>query len=499
MTVEVLREDGSTSERPAPTGHREFGPVLDFPGVGWARESTISYRDANLHNDAMVDQYLAMDRARSLEDLQDAHREHQGIPLFNTVAVDADGTAWYADTSATPNISPEAQQAYTERLEAGGLTAIAEEAGAVLLEGNTSRDRWVDDPDAPWPGVLPYDELPQVERSDYLMNANDSYWLPNAQAPIDGEFSILQGEAATARSVRTRENLAVLSDTSPAGPAGEDGLFDLDELTAAALRDEGYTEKQWREAVVQRCLAADGEVAHPEIPGSPGADPIPAATVDLAGACEVLKAWDGRYDTDSRGAVLWREFTERVDYDEMWAEGFDPEEPATTPSGLAPAPGEGADPVLVGLAEALGVLAAAGVEPDAPLGEVQFDGRSLEGRLPVPGGLGSEGVTNVVSGSSNASTMEERPSWPDPVADDSTLTTEGYPITFGTSFLMAVAYGPDGPRARTILTYGQVGDPDLAGFTSGVEAFAAKSWKEVETDPEVLAADPDSTVVEVSA
>ncbi len=44
-----------------------------------------------------------------------------------------------------------------------------------------------------------------------------------------------------------------------------------------------------------------------------------------------------------------------------------------------------------------------------------------------------------------------------------------------------------GREARTILTYGQVGDPDLPGFTAGVKEFAAKEWKTIEFDPDALA------------
>lgn len=499
ITIDVLGDDGKTTEETRTYWSTEFGPVLNFPGVGWSESSTISYRDANLENDRLLAQYLQMARAQSIEDLQEAHRENQGIPLFNTVAVGADGTAWYADTSATPNLSPEAQQAYAERVKAGGMTAIAKKANAVLLEGDTSRDRWVDDPDAPWPGVVPYDELPSIERDDYVLNANDSYWVPNAEATIDGDYSILHGEAGTERSVRTLENLAVVSDTSKQGPSGEDGLFDLDELTAAALLDAAYTERQWREGVVERCRAATAPVAHPEIPGKDGAVYVAAGSVDLTEACDVLEAWDGRYDVDSEGAVLWREFTEAVEFDKLWAQAFDKENPATSPAGLATAPSGGEDPVQVGLASAVALLTKAGVALDVPLGEVQYDGRLPDERLPVPGGLASEGVTNVVSGSTRVATRENLPEVPKPLTEDSTLTEDGYPIVYGTSFLMAVAYGPDGPQARTILTYGQVGDPALPGFTSGVESFAKKEWKVIETDPDELAKDPDATTTEVSA
>ena len=138
VTVEVLGADGQLSEQTRTYWSTEFGPVLDFPGVGWTEAQTVSYRDANLDNDRLGTQYLAMNRASSIEELQEAQEEYQGIPLFNTVAAGADGSVWYADTAATPNLSAEAIAAYEERLDQGGLTALAADSGAVLLEGNTA-------------------------------------------------------------------------------------------------------------------------------------------------------------------------------------------------------------------------------------------------------------------------------------------------------------------------------------------------------------------------
>ena len=82
-------------------------------------------------------------------------------------------------------------------------------------------------------------------------------------------------------------------------------------------------------------LADDGTVA------------LPAESVDIAAACAVLGDWDGRYDLDSRGAVLWRELLAAVrrdvpgGLDALWAEPFDPARPVETPAGLVPAGARG--------------------------------------------------------------------------------------------------------------------------------------------------------------
>jgi acyl-homoserine-lactone acylase len=492
VTVEVRGEDGTATPVSRTLWETRYGPVLDFPGIGWGAEQTVTYRDANIDNAAFVPQYLAMLEARDLGELRAAHERYQGVPLFNTIAVGADGTAWYADTSATPNLSPEAIGAYLDRLETDFLTKSASQAGAVLLDGSTSRDDWVEVEGARSPGLVPYSRQPMVERRDYLFNANDSFWLPNADHFVTGDYSPLHGRQETVRSVRTRENAEVLRDVTPTGPSGEDGRFDLAELRATALLDRGYPARVLKDEVVARCRGAVGLVEVPEAPGSATVLGLPAASIDVAPACGVLDGWDGTYDVDSRGAALWREFIGRFEGDSVWAGAFDPGRPVDTPAGLVPAPAEGPDPVLVNLGRAVQVLGVAGVPLDAELGSVQIDGRVPDQRLPVPGGLGSDGVPNVVGfGTAMSSTGEERPQRPKPFVPRSQLASDGtYRINQGTSFLMAVEFTEDGPRASSILTYGQTGDRSSPLFTSQVRRFAAKDWKDVRYTDAQIDADP---------
>ena len=48
---------------------------------------------------------------------------------------------------------------------------------------------------------------------------------------------------------------------------------------------------------------------------------VDGTTVDLGPACAALEGWDGRFDLESRGAVLWREFAAGylTDNDAAWA------------------------------------------------------------------------------------------------------------------------------------------------------------------------------------
>ncbi|MCU0267091.1 MAG: penicillin acylase family protein [Acidimicrobiales bacterium] len=503
VTVEVLQPDGTVTEETRTMWSSHYGPILDFPGVGWTAEQVITYRDANIDNDEFIDQYLAMDRAESLDELMAAHEEFQGVPLFNTVAVSADGRAWYADTSATPNLSDEALVAYETSLTADPLVAAAAQSRAILLDGSDPLFEWVDEEGARDPGLVPYADMPQVERSDYVFNANDSFWVANADEVLEGDYSPLHGRQDTARSPRTRENAAVLDDTSAEGPAGDDGAFSLDELADAALRNGGYTARALREDVAARCEGV-GTVSVPPLAANDGSEALPAADVDITKACDVLADWDGIYDLDSVGAVVWREFVTRFTFTELteagplWAEPFDPAQPVETPSGLAPPPDGGAsnDTVLVNLARAVQILEAAGIPVDAPLGEVQLADRNGT-MVPIHGGDNNDGTTNIVGYSTGKDTMEEIPRRGPTFAPRSGLSADGYLINNGTSFLLALSYGEDGPQARAFLTYGETEDRESPLFTSATQRFSDKDWRTVVFTEEDIAADPELTEVVV--
>ena len=490
--IEVKGADGKLTTVDRTTWASHYGPIINFPGFGWTDNATITYRDANIDDAALVDQYFGMLQARSLDEFKAVHTKVNGIPLFNTIAVSNDGRAWYADTSATPNLSPLALADYRHAVQSDPIVKIAADNGAVLLDGSDPNNEWVKAPGARSPGLIPPKRQPQVERRDYVFNANDSYWIPNAAHPLTGDFSPLQGHTDTVLSARSRENAAILGDTSPTGPAGRDGKFSLDELTHAALLNQGYMARGLRADVVTRCRSAAGPVAVTAVPtDSHGIAGLPAATVDITQACNILEHWDGIYDLDRAGAPLWREFLNRFDSADLtdagalWAQPFDAAHPVTTPSGLAPAPASGDDPVLVNLARAVQTLQAAGFPVDATLAETQFALRNGT-RVPMHGGEGIDGTTNVVSFGNLTSTAD--PAVVDAkkerlVAGSALWSLDGergYPVTFGTSFLLAVELTPKGPKAKSFLTYSDTEDRSSPDYLAATERFARKQWRDVD-------------------
>jgi acyl-homoserine-lactone acylase len=497
-SIDILRPDGTVDTETRTLWRSEYGPIIDFPGIGWTATNVLSFRDANLDNDEFIEQYARMPEIRSIADLQALTAEYQGVPLFNTVAVGDDGATWYADTSATPNLSAEAELAYIGKLFTDPLTQIAYDQGFVLLDGSDSRFRWEAVDGARDPGLVPFSEMPMVQRNDYVFNANDSFWVPSAEFTLAGTSSFLHGEQNTPLSMRSRQNAAVLGSANAAGLAGPDGLFDADEVRTAALENTGGTAVLLRAAAVDACRATP-IVEVPELLATDGTVSLPAAAVDLTAACNVLASWDGVYDLDRSGPMIWRETMGRFDDAAFETAGalfddvFDPSRPTMTPA----VPAADTTPLLQAMARAVQTIAAAGFAPETTLGASQFTERS-ETRIPIHGGTSVDGVTNIVTWSSRSSSSEPAPQRGEPVAVGSSIRGEGYRINFGTSFVMTVDYTGDDVRAWALLVYGQTGDRTSPLFDAQTVEFSQKQWRQVAFTDSEIAADPDLETYTVS-
>jgi len=482
LTIEVLNPDGTTSEQSRTLYSTKHGPVLSVGPLQWSNEQALAIGDANAEITTVLEQYFGMDSATSMDEFQAVHAEFQGVPWVNTISTSADGRAWIVDTSATPYLSPEAIQAYEDELAAGGLAALAQDlAGVVLLDGSNSLFDWVVDPEAPAPGLIPYRQVPQLERSDYVFNANDSYWMSNPDALITG-LSPLQGYEAIPQSPRTRTNVELLSENPVP--------WSIDDVESAILSDRALLADQLRSPLVEACRATPNVT-------------VDGVAADLTAACDVLDAWDGAFRTDSVGAVLFREWLSRFDWADrsdagaLFQDSFDPAHPATTPA----VPVDDRSRWLDELARAQRYMEFLGIGVDDPLGEWQFAVRT-DDRIPIPGGTNIEGTANIVDCCAEHSTL-----WPSDAPNGTQVRAEselrampdkgfGYGISRGSSFVMALQYGPDGPVAEGFLTYGNPDDPADPAYRAGLDAWSAGEWSPLAfTDDAVAAAAVSSTVV----
>ena len=436
-TVEVLvaGQDG-VETRSHTIYFSHYGPILQSGSLAWTDGRAYAVRDAVIDNYLTAESYDALSKASSTADVE-AAISRQGIYWVNTIAADRYGNAFYADISATPSVD-------AQLLEECGVGEESAAWGPVILDGSRSECEWRESECSAVPGALPPDEMPRITRTDYVTNSNDSYWLSNPAAPLEG-YSPIIGPERTARSLRTRAGLRMVSEFIERG-----GQVTPEDVQGMLYTQRNYSAELVLDDVLQAC---EGEA-------------------DLADACEVLANWDRAQRVDSRGGHLWREFWNLVsDTPGLWAVPFDLEDPVNTPRGLNIGETAVREAILTALGDAVAKLAAASIPLDARLGDIQYATRNGR-KIPVPGGDGDTGMFSMI-------VNELHPE-------------VGYtPITHGNSYIQVISWDEEGnldPRA--ILTYSQSPEPDLPYYSDQTEIYSQGGWIKLPFSESEILADP---------
>ena len=494
ITILVRLPEGSVTHVTQRFYRSHYGPIIVIPGTAdWTTKTVLTYRDANLENTQLVAQFVGMNRAKSLEEFQSVYANVQGIPWVNTMAADRAGNVWYTDATPTPNLTPTAIATWRASLnlppEVSPPAALWNSMGLVLLDGSNPENEWQEVAGARSPGLVPYSGVPKLSRRDFVFNANDSYWLANPAEPLKG-FSPLHGLEDVPQTPRTRMNATLLTERD--GASGPDYKFTVEELQNAIFSNRGMTADLLVDSVVERCQGVT-TVNYNNTP------------VDISQACAVLAAWDKRYDVDSVGAVVWREFNGGYTGAQLAAGGplfavpFDKANPIATPHTLAARPATGEDPILVNLAGAVTRLATAKVPVNAKLGEAQFSTRVDGKKIPIHGGMGQDGTANVVSWGTLKSTTPDAEfsvTRGTVVNSRTNLTTTGYAINNGSSFVMAMGFTDTGVDARAVLTYSESSDKASPYYSDQTELFSAKKWRPIAfTEAEIAASKVDEVTI----
>jgi len=490
ISVEVNIGGGNTTMIPKTVYFSHFGPVIDMssisPFLGWSHTSAITYRDANSNNNQVLDQWLAINKAQSAQDVITQFTKIQGNPWANTVMVDKSGNATYIDATNVPAFSA-ATESYLQGAvkKQPGSSLWQNGGGSILLPGNTSLHEWLKFESDVTPGLRSVVTAPQQVRNDYVFNANSSHWLTNLAQPLEG-YSIAYGPERTERSTRTRHNAQLISDMSGNGVAGVDNLFSLNELRDTIVDNRSLFSGKLRGQLVSLCEA------QPVVEAA-------GQSIDLTPACAVLKAWDGHYNVDSKGAHIMREFLHAYRWashtalaPSLFKTPFDAKKAATTPTDLNPVN------ALPALAGAVARLMTAGIALDSKLGDIQY---VLKGdtRIPVTGGYSYEGVMNMAEAarpSASTSVFATLEIGEKQAATQLSLFNgeSAYRVNYGTSFAMALEMTPQGPQAQAILTLSQSHDPQSVHFDDQTQLYSAKTWRPVLFNEADIVADLKETI-----
>lgn len=458
VTIQVRQPDGSLQDREQVFYVSHYGPVVNLKGVtplldGWPmfNGSVLAFRDANILTGIRgIEQWINKGQASSIAEYVEA-LQSIGNPVFHELAADRAGQAFYGELSAVPFVT----QTQLDRCingVVGPLLAAATTNVILSLDGSDPACEWGTDPEAPaGSNLYGGSSLPQLLTTDYVGNSNNSYWLSDANNPLQG-FPVIMGPVGhegQQQFLRTRIGHIMVEERKQATDGLDlEPLFDLASLKGLMYANRVYGAEVVLDDVLAVCATE-------------------AATPVLQ-ACNVLASWDRRVNADSRGAQIFTEFwnviTDQlgnsfqnvVQSDEFWARDFDPEDPLHTPAGIDLAVAANSTRVLSALTTASERLAAAGVPLGAPWGEVQVLERNGV-RVQIHGGSGTMGVYGAISAN---------------------LVESGYvnPRS-GNSYIQAVTWDDsECPIADVILVPSQSTNPASPHFSDQTELYANKQW-----------------------
>ena len=431
VTVQVKQADGSLKAVSHNVYSSQFGPVVQWPGkLDWDSHYAFSLRDANLGNDRVLQQWYAMNRASSLKELQSSVHTLQGIPWVNTLAADDQGQSLYMNLSVVPNVS--AAKLATCSDPRAGLQMI-------MLDGAHSACAWDIDPRAAQSGIFPADQLPQLQRTDYVQHSNDSAWMANPKAPLSG-FSPVISQDNIGLGPRARFALQRLQTL-------EQQPITVTDLQDMVMDNEVYLAGQVMPDLLTFCanqLGTDANALQP--------------------LCTSLKNWDQRANLDSGvGLVHFINLMQHLQQiPDAWRVAFDPAHPLTTPSGLA----IDRAPVAKALLEAM-LASSAEV---SKLGQTRWGDIQVSGQTPIHGGPQELGIYNAMQTVPRADGKRE--------------------VVSGTSYLQIVSFDDKGPNAVGVLAFSESSNPASAYSKDQTQAFSEKKLRPLPFTEAQIKADP---------
>ncbi|KAF1006545.1 MAG: Acyl-homoserine lactone acylase PvdQ [Pseudomonas fluorescens] len=432
ISVQVKNSDGTLKAETRELYSSQFGPVVQWPGkLDWDNQYAYSLRDANLGNDRVLQQWYEMNRATSLKQLQTSVHKLQGIPWVNTLAADDQGQSLYMNLSVVPNVSAEKLAQCSD--PRAGLQLI-------MLDGAHSACAWDVDPRAAQPGIFPADQLPQLERTDYVQHSNDSAWMVNPKAPLTG-FSPVISQEKIGLGARAR--------------------FALQRLQTLENQKIGVTDLQ--DMVMDNQVYLAGQVM-PDLLKFCERD----TDATVQSVCARLKSWDQRANLDSGVGLLHfiNLAGQLAQAPDAWRIGFDPAQPLSTPRGLAidrPAVAKALHDAMLASASEIDKQ---GLNADSRWGDVQ-----VSGQVPIHGGPQELGVYNAMQSVPRADGKRE--------------------VVSGTSYLQIVTFDEQGPKAEGVLAFSESSDPSSSHAKDQTEAFSAKTLSPLPFTEAQIKADPN--------
>ncbi len=395
QTLKVKQADGTLRDEPLIVRRSVHGPV-----VAHKDGKAIALRVVGLDQPGALEQWWEMERAKNLAEFEVALKRLQ-IPMFTVIYADRDGHILQLFNGRVPV-----------------RTQGDFEYWSGLIPGDTSTTLWTE--------THPYDDLPRVldPPSGWLQNANDPPWtttFPSALNPDNYPRYMAPRGPMWFRPQHSARMLA------------EDEQISFEEMVEYKHSTHMELAERLLDELTSAARQQGGELARR--------------------AANVLDAWDGKAEADSRGAVLFAFWTQELDFeDNFFAIPWNEEKPLVTPDGLA-------DPrrAVAALEAAATKVEATYGTLDVPWGEV-FRLRSGDLDLPANGGSSSLGIFRTLAFAPE---------------DDGR-----FQAVSGDSYVAAIEFS-NPVRAMVLTSYGNATQPNSPHRDDQLKLFANKQLRPV--------------------
>ena len=372
--ISILQEDGTLQENEITLKYSNHGPV-----IGEKNSKAYAVKIAGFENDSYYYQYHKMGKADNLNDFEEALQMMQ-IPMFNLVYADKDGNTMYLFNGNVP-VRNEGDWSFWKE----------------NIDGTRS--------DLIWTSYHNYDELPKIinPETGFIQNANDAPWT--ATYPVILNYTDFPSYMSPKpeqlpTSFRAQRAINLIKG---------DSSISFNELVGYKLNTGMEVADRFLDDLLE---------AVELFPDS--------LTIEAA---SVLKEWDKSTNSDSRGAILFAKWFDKIN-NNMFGTPWSSDNPVTTPDGL-----KNPNEAVALLKEAAEEVKESYGSIDIAWGEVnQF--KIGDNEFPGNGGHHKYGVFRTMYFSENEASNNNQM-----IADN------------GDTYIAVVEFG-DSVRAEVLLSYG---------------------------------------------
>lgn len=438
----------------------EYGPIISIPEkLPWNQQQAYVLKDANEWNPDFINHWLNLNLAKNIDDIETTFRNYHGVSWVNTIGVTQSGEAFYFDGSSVFHLREPAQNQVGLSIQRYGQPILPLQESTLPLVDECTNPR----------GLMQYQNIPKLINKSYVQNSNSTYKYTNSQTPLP-EYSPLYGNTKTPLNLRTRNSLKMI-DRQISSPEKfsspslfQDVLFANEVFLADLILDD----------LIEICQMNKTENIHFVD------NENFTQTIQYENACEVLKNWDRKANLNSKGAILFREFAFNFTTN-MYKYPFNINDPILTPRGL-----RNSKEVRSALAKTIYYLKKWGINFDAELENYQHailadnKGNSIENPTPMHGGTHQEGIFNI-----QISSFEDNGTRIPRIRVNKVVSSSGlsllqnqlydYPITNGSSWIYAVNFTNDGPKAKGLLVYSNSAHPDSPHYSDQYDDYKNKN------------------------